>query len=110
MTLGKLETGKLSTAVLSAKRVDFPTTGTGRGYLSINFNVLCYFTKQAKATGREKIDRERPRSGLLARAPVNSPTRITLENNAKIRPEPDRENAFARASGGDEGIRTLETL
>ena len=25
---------------------------------------------------------------------------ITLENKGKIRPQPDRENAFARASGG----------
>jgi hypothetical protein len=110
VTSGKLETGKLSTAVLSAKRVDFPTTGTGRGYLLINFNALRYFTKQAKATGRENIDRERPRSDLLARAPVNSLTRITPENNGKIRPQPDLENAFTGASGGDEGIRTLETL
>ena len=36
-----------------------------------------------------------------------SPFRITLENNGKIRLEPDRENAFARASGGETGIRTL---
>ena len=35
-----------------------------------------------------------------------SPSRITLENNGKIRPQPDRENAFARASGGAGGIRT----
>ena len=46
----------------------------------------------------------------LAPELVHSPTRITLENNGKIRPQPDRENAFARASGGDEGIRTLETV
>ena len=37
-----------------------------------------------------------------------SPSRITLENNGKIRPEPDRENAFARTSGGRDGIRILE--
>jgi AI-2 transport protein TqsA len=37
-------------------------------------------------------------------------SRITLENNGKIRPQPDRENAFARASGGERGIRTLETV
>ena len=41
---------------------------------------------------------------------VQSPSDITLENNGKIRPQPDRENAFAEASGGDEGIRTLETV
>jgi hypothetical protein len=32
---------------------------------------------------------------------VLSPSRITPENNGKIRPQPDRENAFARASGGE---------
>jgi hypothetical protein len=31
---------------------------------------------------------------------VLSPSRITLENNGKIRWQPDGENAFARASGG----------
>jgi hypothetical protein len=35
--------------------------------------------------------------------PVFSSTCITLENNEKIRPQPDRENAFARASGGGDG-------
>ena len=37
---------------------------------------------------------------LSGRGPVNSPTRITPENKGKIRPQPDREHAFARASGG----------
>jgi len=41
--------------------------------------------------------------GYLAPRPVLSPSRITLENNGKIRPPPDRENAFARASGGGDG-------
>ena len=68
------------------------------------------FTKRAQATGPENIDPERPLPGLLALAPVLSPTRITLENNGKIRPQQDGENAFARASGGEEGIRTLETV
>ena len=40
----------------------------------------------------------------LAQRPVFSPTRITLENNGKIRPQPDRENGFSKASGGAEGI------
>ena len=40
---------------------------------------------------------------LSGRGPVNSPCHITLENNGKIRPQPDRENAFARASGGGDG-------
>jgi len=34
---------------------------------------------------------------------VLSPSRITLENNEKIRQLPDRENAFAGASGGGDG-------
>jgi hypothetical protein len=38
--------------------------------------------------------------GRPARFVVNSPSRTTLENNGKIRPQPDRENAFAGASGG----------
>ena len=46
----------------------------------------------------------------MAPESVNSPTRITLENNGKIRPQPDGENAFAKASGGDDGIRTHETV
>ena len=47
---------------------------------------------------------------LFALAAVLSLSRITLENNGKIRPQPDRENAFARASGGEDGIRTHDTL
>ena len=47
---------------------------------------------------------------LSGRVPVNSPSRITLENNEKIQPRPDRENAFAGASGGEGGIRTHGTL
>ena len=61
----------------------------------------------------ERSGEYRPREtafGLLAARPVLSPTRITLEYNGKIRMHPDRENAFVGASGGDEGIRTLETV
>ena len=68
------------------------------------------FTKSLQATGSENIGRERALLGFLARRLVNSPPSITLENNGKIRPEPDRENAFARASGGESGIRTRETV
>ena len=46
---------------------------------------------------------ERPPLGLLAQVPVFSVSRITPENNGKIRPQPDRENAFAGASGGGDG-------
>ena len=42
--------------------------------------------------------------GCLAPEQVFSATRITLEYNGKIRPQPDRENAFAGSNGGDEGI------
>ena len=45
---------------------------------------------------------ERTPWALLAPSPVLSPSCITLENNRKIRPQPDWENAFARVSGGDE--------
>ena len=64
----------------------------------------------AQSSGPENINPERPLPSLLATGEVLSRTRITLENNGKIRPEPDGENAFARASGGEEGIRTLETV
>jgi len=58
------------------------------------------FTKPAQLSGPENIDPERPLPGRLAPGPVLSPTRITLENNGKIRPRSDGENAFAKASGG----------
>jgi hypothetical protein len=61
------------------------------------------FTKMAQSSGPENIGPERTLPGLLIPRPVNSPCRITLENNEKIRPQPDRENAFARASGGGDG-------
>ena len=57
-----------------------------------------------------EFDANRTLSSHLAQMPVNSPFGITIENNEKIRPQPDRENAFARASGGETGIRTLETV
>ena len=62
---------------------------------------LC--TKRAQSSGPENIGPERPFSGHLALWPVLSLFRITLEYNEKIRPQPDRENAFARASGGGDG-------
>ena len=51
---------------------------------------------------------ERTLSTFSALGAVNSPTRITLENNAKILPQPDRENTFARVIGGG-GVR-LDTF
>ena len=61
------------------------------------------FTKRAQSLGSENIGPKRQLAGLLAPPPVLSPTRITLENNGKIRPQPNRENAFAKASGGGDG-------
>jgi transposase-like protein len=46
---------------------------------------------------------ERTLLGLLATMPVLSPSLIIVGKNRKIRPEPDREIAFARASGGGNG-------
>ena len=62
--------------------------------------------EQLRLTGLENTATERTLLGRQMRMPVNSPTRITLENNGKIRPLPDRENALAKASGGGGGIRT----
>jgi hypothetical protein len=73
-------------------------------------HLIELFTITAQSSGPESIGPERRFLGLSSRGPVLSPSRITLENNGKIRPQPDRENAFAGASGGDEGIRTLETV
>jgi hypothetical protein len=61
------------------------------------------FTKSAQSSGPENIGPERPLPILVALMPVLSPTRITLQNNGKIRPQPDGENAFAGASGGGDG-------
>ncbi len=49
---------------------------------------------------------ERPLPSFLPPEPVLSPSRMTLEYNERIRPQPVFENAFARASGGPDGIRT----
>lgn len=68
------------------------------------------FTKSAQSTASENIGPERVVPALLAAGAVLSPSRITLEYKEKIRPQPDRENAFARASGGAGGIRTHGTL
>ena len=67
------------------------------------------FTISAQSSGPENIGTERPLPDLLAPRSVLSRSRITLENNEKIQPQPDRENTCAKASGGHGGIRTLET-
>ena len=58
----------------------------------------------------ENIAPERTLPGLLTPPPVNSPPRITPENNGKIRPQPDREKTFAGASGGGEGTAVQPSL
>ena len=82
----------------------------GRRLTSANSMSCEEFTKLAQSSGPENIGPERPLSGGLAAWAVLSPSRITLEYNEKIRPQPDLENAFARASGGEDGIRTRDTL
>ncbi len=67
-------------------------------------------TKSAQSSGLENIGPQRPLAGHVALQPVLSPSRITLENNGKIRPQPDRENAFARASGGGDGPDVVSEL
>jgi len=61
------------------------------------------FTKTAQSSAPENIGPERPLPGLMAQKQVLSLTRITLEYKGKIRLQPDRENAFAGASGGGDG-------
>ena len=71
---------------------------------NIKVSELCKLViKSAQSLAPESVGPERPLPALLAPLPVNSSSRITLENNGKIRPQPDRENAFARASGGGDG-------
>ena len=62
--------------------------------------------KPAKSSGPENVGPERLLPGYLAAKLVLSPTRITLENNGKIRHQPDWENALVGVSGGEGGIRT----
>ena len=64
----------------------------------------------AQFTALERNGLERPLPGLPALGPVLSPSRITLENNGKIRPQPDGENTLSGASGGSGGIRTHGTV
>ena len=64
----------------------------------------------AQSTGPENIGPKRPLSGLVPPRPVLSPTRITLENNGKIRPRPDGENTFSGVSGGGNGTPVQPSL
>ena len=58
------------------------------------------YTECAQSRGPENISLQRTCLAALERTRVQSQLRITLENNGKIRPQPDRENAFVKASGG----------
>ena len=58
----------------------------------------------------ENIGAERTLPGILVPKPVNSSVRITAENNGKILPQRDRENAYPRASGGEDGIAVQPSL
>ena len=60
-------------------------------------------TKTTQSSGPENICPERPLPSLLALVPVLSPSWTTLKKNEKIRPQPDRENAFKGATGGGKG-------
>ena len=71
----------------------------------IFFKILESCTALTQSTGPENNGPERQPPGRLAPGPVFSLSRITLENKGKIRPQPSRENAFARASGGGNGTR-----
>ena len=68
------------------------------------------YTECAQSRGPENIGLQRTIPAPAARTPVQSQPRITLESNGKIRPRRDRENDSLKGSGGDEGIRTLETV
>ncbi len=71
------------------------------------------FRKIHQSDAGNRSGESRPAENILGHpdsGAVNSPTCITPEYNEKIRPQPDRENAFAEVSGGETGIRTLGTL
>ena len=72
--------------------------------------VCIYSPKRRRLTGPENIGPERPLPDLLAHGAVLSTSRITLENNEKIRPEPDREKLFNRLSGGATGTDVEPSL
>ena len=53
---------------------------------------------------------ERVKLALMVPAAMNSPSRITLENNGKIRPQPVRENTFPSKDGGGNGTGIQRSL
>ena len=66
----------------------------------LRWTAARFLRQMAQSSGPENIGPERPLPGHLAARVVLSPTCITHENNMKIRPQPDRENAFVGANGG----------
>ena len=58
----------------------------------------------------ENIAPERTLSSLLTRNQVDSPTRITLENNGKFWPQAVREKLSLRESGGADGTASEPSL
>jgi hypothetical protein len=63
-------------------------------------------TEMAKSRAAEKPGTQRAIDGGLARSAVNRGRATTFENNEKIWPQPDRENAFAKGFGWGAWIRT----
>lgn len=57
-------------------------------------------TKTTQSSGPENIGPQKPLPAHLALQWALSLTYVTPENNREIRLQPDRENVFARASGG----------
>ena len=66
--------------------------------------------KPLYATALENIAGKRTVFRSVARSALNSSSAITFENNKKIRDQPQAENRFSGDSGGQTGIRTLETV
>ena len=62
--------------------------------------------KAVRLKGRENVSLQRLPPDRSAICPVNSATRMLSETNQYIPQQPDREKAFAGASGGGGGIRT----
>ena len=71
---------------------------------SVTYNLN---TKSAQSTASENIGPKRTLLAPTAIGAVLSPSRITLENNGKIRPQPDREKLLSGASGG--AVRRMRT-
>jgi hypothetical protein len=69
------------------KRDQCPNEKYGIEYTN-NIMRLRHFTKSAQSTGPENIGLERTLLRLPVKGPVNSASRITLEYNGKIWPQP----------------------